>query len=476
MWNQYWGLPVWILGMVMSVQMMEGDWVFSQEETESEPTTGEPFIHERQERISIDNAGTTFPFQQIPTPVKDDLATKAEFTLVSGRVDANSGGLSVLHDDRLPKSSDSPAENFFFNAGEDGGRFVVDLGEVHALRQVNTYSWHPGSRGPQVYTLYASDGSNENFNAKPLADTDPTTCGWQLLTQVDTRKPAERRGGGQYGVSISAQQGALGNFRYLLFAVSQTQADDRFSNTFFSEIDVLGMTTEAVAITEPAVAAVPVVYEIEDGKYRFSLDVSQAPDLEPWTREQLVPVIQTWYPKIIALLPTEGFDPPKQFSIVFHADMEGVAHVQGTRMSCAVNWFRRNLEGEAKGAVVHELVHIVQQYGQARRNNRRAASTPGWVVEGVADYVRWFLYEPESGGANISRRNLARARYDGNYRITANFLDWVVREVQPEMVAILNTAARRGQYSTDLWIEHTGTSLEQLDARWKEYLTENIGE
>ena len=28
---------------------------------------------------------------------------------------------------------------------------------------------------------------------------------------------------------------------------------------------------------------------------------------------------------------------------------------------------RQNLNGEAKGAIVHELVHVVQQYGRARR-------------------------------------------------------------------------------------------------------------
>jgi hypothetical protein len=26
--------------------------------------------------------------------------------------------------------------------------------------------------------------------------------------------------------------------------------------------------------------------------------------------------------------------------------------------------------------------------------------TPGWVVEGIPDYIRWFLYEPQSHGAD----------------------------------------------------------------------------
>ena len=79
-----------------------------------------------------------------------------------------------------------------------------------------------------------------------------------------------------------------------------------------------------------------------------------------------------------------------------------MAATGGTRVTCAAEWFRRNLEGEAKGAVVHELVHVVQQYGRARRNNPDATRPPGWLVEGIPDYIRWFLYEPQSRGAEIT--------------------------------------------------------------------------
>ena len=64
-------------------------------------------------------------------------------------------------------------------------------------------------------------------------------------------------------------------------------------------------------------------------------------------------------------------------------------------------WFRANLQGEAIGSVVHELVHVVQEYGRARRENPEATRSPGWLVEGLADYIRWFLYEPQSHGADL---------------------------------------------------------------------------
>ena len=124
----------------------------------------------------------------------------------------------------------------------------MDLGGELKLQQVNTYSWHPNSRGPQVYKLYASEGKAGSFNAQPKRGTDPEQCGWRLLARVDTR-PNEGHSGGQYGVSISDPQGTIGKYRFLLFDVSRTEADDDFGNTFYSEIDVVAKNgTTAIAV------------------------------------------------------------------------------------------------------------------------------------------------------------------------------------------------------------------------------------
>ena len=83
--------------------------------------------------------------------------------------------------------------------------------------------------------------------------------------------------------------------------------------------------------------------------------------------------------------------------------MQGVAAAAGTNIYCGADWFRQNLSGEAKGVAVHELVHVVQQYDRAQRSCPRPP-IPGWVVEGIADYIRWFLYEPETRAQNHSVR------------------------------------------------------------------------
>lgn len=150
------------------------------------------------ERNDTDHATAAFKFKTVPAPAKTGAAIKAKFSLADGQPDENGGGLDKLHDGAVPSEEDQPAENFFFNAGTEGGRIVVDLGGVLELKQINTFSWHPGTRGPQVYKLYAGDGLGADFNAAPKKGVDPEKCGWKLLAKVDTR-PKGSEVGGQYG-------------------------------------------------------------------------------------------------------------------------------------------------------------------------------------------------------------------------------------------------------------------------------------
>jgi hypothetical protein len=406
-----------------------------------------------------------FKFHQVPAVSKTDAAVAARITIQQGRRDRNGGRVEVLCDGHVPRHDDQPSRNFFFAAGTQGGRLLIDLGQPSTIKRVNTYSWHSDTRGPQVYRLYAAGGMEPGFALNPAQGSLLKNCGWRLLANVDTR-PERGQGGGQYGVSVFDSEGSLGHFRYLLFDIACTESNDPFGNTFFSEIDVDdGRAHEppVQSVAEPRREVVP----MEDDGCRITIDTTETPDLTQWAHEQLVPVVQEWYPKIVAMLPSEGFEAPRIVDITFSARMQGVAATSGTQVRCAGNWMRQNLAGEAKGAVVHELVHVVQQYGRARRLGRNAQRTPGWLVEGIADYVRWFLYEPESRGAEISKRNANRARYDASYRVTANFLNWVVLNHDPKIIAKLNAAAREGRYQEDLWQEYTGHSLQELGKKWK---------
>jgi hypothetical protein len=153
-------------------------------------------------------------------------------------LDGNSGAVSAVIDGLLPRDEDEPGANFFFAERLTGGRLSIDLTRVVTISQINSYSWHPNTRGPQVYTLYAATGADPKFVAAPRADVDPATVGWVKVTAVDTRPPGTDMGG-QYGVSIAAKSGNLGSYRYLLFDCAATEMQDDWGNTFYSEIDVI---------------------------------------------------------------------------------------------------------------------------------------------------------------------------------------------------------------------------------------------
>jgi len=186
------------------------------------------------ERNSNTTATREFKFKNIASPVKDDAAANAKLTLIDGDLDQGSGELAALVDGRLPQDEDEPGSNVYFRAGSSGGRFRMDFTTPIEIAQVNTYSWHPSSRGPQLYKLYAADGSDPKFNPDPKRGVDPVTCGWKLIALVSTL-PEQGDDGGQYASSV----GNVGKYRYLLFDCYVTELYDNWGNTFYSEIDVI---------------------------------------------------------------------------------------------------------------------------------------------------------------------------------------------------------------------------------------------
>ena len=266
------------------------------------------------------------------------------------------------------------------------------------------------------------------------------------------------------------------DLRYLLFDVEPTERKDPFGNTFYSEIDVVAADGPAPA-SDPSLAARPerVSFEAAGGRYRFAVDVTEAPDLREWSGRERRKVVSEWYPRLASQLGSEGFSPRAELLFRFRGDMGGTpASASGGSINLNVVWFRRELGREALGAVVHEMAHIVQDYGRAGAGSPRPQPVPGWVVEGIADYVRWFLYEPQSRGAEITKGNVDRAKYDGSYRISANFLDWATRRYDRDLVRKLNAAAREGRYSDALWSGWTGKSVQALGGAWLEEQRERL--
>lgn len=194
------------------------------------------------------------------------------------------------------------------------------------------------------------------------------------------------------------------------------------------------------------------------GPATITIDTSKAPDFEAYGK-QVQAVADEWYPKIVAMLPSEGYVAPDKVRIVFDPDYKGVAAASGGRIVAATKWFGERPED--LGAFVHELVHVVQRYGHGER--------PGWLTEGIADYIRFFHYEPESARPHP---NPEKSKYSDSYRTSGHFLDWTQRTYDKDLVVKLNAACREARYSDELWKEYTGKTLEELGAEWKQSLAE----
>jgi Peptidase of plants and bacteria len=188
----------------------------------------------------------------------------------------------------------------------------------------------------------------------------------------------------------------------------------------------------------------------------FVVDVADAPEMRAWA-VHVAEVCERAYPMINDELESPGFTPPSLVRMALRKRYRGVAAAGGGRITGSVNYFKDHPHDV--GAMVHETVHIVQNY-QGQREN------PGWLVEGVADYVRFFKFEP----GRIGRIDADRAHYNNSYRVTAAFLDYLTETYHKPIVPVLNRAMREGRYDEKLFQELTGKSPNDLDADWRKTL------
>ncbi len=238
------------------------------------------------------------------------------------------------------------------------------------------------------------------------------------------------------------------------FAEGKAEADGKERKVMAIRIRPSEDLKHPLVIREIALDSTPKValfrYPVE-----FTTDIADAPEMKDWI-EKVVRVCEKQYPMICDELASKGFKPPTQIRISMKSDYAGVAEASGAKIKGSVKFFKAN-PGDI-GAMVHETAHCVQGY--------RARGLPGWLVEGIADYVRFWKYEPGKAG----KVNADRAKYDGSYRTTAAFLAFASEKYDPKLVNKLNALLRDGKYDAKVWKELTGKTVEELDREWKESL------
>lgn len=188
------------------------------------------------------------------------------------------------------------------------------------------------------------------------------------------------------------------------------------------------------------------------------VDVGEVPELKAWA-DDAKKLVEKWHPIIAEMLKSDGFTPPAEVKLVFKKDMKGVAHTSGATITIAAEWVKKHPDDF--GMVVHELTHVIQAY--PRPGN-------GWLVEGIADHVRYFHYEPK---AKLGRINPERQSYRDGYGVTAMFLAWIEKKHDPAIVAKLNDAMRKSEYRYELFKLRTGKSLDRL---WADFLDDEAAQ
>lgn len=181
--------------------------------------------------------------------------------------------------------------------------------------------------------------------------------------------------------------------------------------------------------------------------------IDKSPDLNPQVKERLIDAFFTTYPKEAKL-----YNKHTAKKVIFIVDPEykGVAAAGGGIVRFNPEWFKSN-PGDID-VVTHEVMHLVQSYP--------GGAGPGWITEGIADYVRFKFGVDNEGGNWRLPEFQPEHHYTDAYRITARFFHWIEQSKKKGLVKKLDDAMRTKTYNDGFWLKETGMSIDDL---WAAY-------
>jgi hypothetical protein len=180
--------------------------------------------------------------------------------------------------------------------------------------------------------------------------------------------------------------------------------------------------------------------------------INKSPKFDSAVKLRMIETFFTVYPKEAKLYNRKTL---KKVFFVIDPKYTGVAATAGGIVRYNPAWFASH-PGDVD-VVTHEVMHIVQSYPDG---------APGWLVEGVADYVRYTLGVDNTGAGWSLTPFDAKQNYTNAYRITARFLVWTEKKYSKKLVKKMDAAMRNQTYQPELWTKLTGKTVDEL---WKEY-------
>jgi hypothetical protein len=183
------------------------------------------------------------------------------------------------------------------------------------------------------------------------------------------------------------------------------------------------------------------------------IDISESPESKAWA-EAAKSLVKDWYPLALSMLSTQDFKRPEKITLIFKKEIDVPAYAGGDAITINAKWVAEHPDD--LGMVVHELVHVLQRYPRNRANT-------GWLTEGIADYIRWWRYEPEGPRPRITENS----KMTDGYRVTAYFLAWAGKKYDLRLVPALDAALRKGEDPMPVFEKHFGKGA---DVVWKEFV------
>ncbi len=192
----------------------------------------------------------------------------------------------------------------------------------------------------------------------------------------------------------------------------------------------------------------------------FKISFEQAadeanPDLSAWAERTRTDLAAN-YPLIYEQLLSPSAAPPESVELIFYRNADGsIAYAEGGRIHINCAYVEQHYDDI--GMPIHELVHVVQAYN--------GGDCPGWLTEGIADWIRYFWYEKKTLADYAGQDP---GNYDSAYSQTARFLEWLRLNRNPDVVPQLNALLREKQYGESAFQTLCGAEVSQL---WQEYIS-----
>jgi hypothetical protein len=193
---------------------------------------------------------------------------------------------------------------------------------------------------------------------------------------------------------------------------------------------------------------------INKGRYSLIFEC-KAPSFDQKISQKLIDTYFRVYPKLVKKFNKKA---TKTVTFVIDPEYNGVAATSNARVVFSSKYMTAHPSDI--DIVTHETMHIVQGYGGR-------SGMPGWLTEGIADYIRYAFGVDNVGGGWSLPKFSEKQSYKNSYRITARFLAWLEYSGHKGIVKKLDQAGRDKTYENGaIWEKLAGKNIDDL---WKDY-------